>query len=182
MCCLTLCYPMGCTPPGSSGHGISQAGVLEWVAIFFSRGSSWPRDQTWISCLAGGFFPNGFFPRWRYQASPWACHLWLHLAKWLAFFFLIYNVSIFRCFLGWVEAHLFSCLKGINLDLGNSPQPPTPFLTCCLVLTAPSPPLGLHWVWNYWIQLLWRIILLLSARMRDGWGPCVWSWEGTVLL
>ena len=42
--------------PGSSAHGILQARILEWVAIFFSRGSSWTRDQTHTSCLAGGFF------------------------------------------------------------------------------------------------------------------------------
>ena len=44
------------SPPGSSVHGISQARILEWVAIPFSRGSSWPEDQTHISCIAGGFF------------------------------------------------------------------------------------------------------------------------------
>ena len=38
---LTLCDPMNCSPPGSSVHGISQARILEWVAIFFSRGYSW---------------------------------------------------------------------------------------------------------------------------------------------
>ena len=42
---------MDCSPPGSSVHGISQARVLEWVAISFSRGSSQPRDQTCISCI-----------------------------------------------------------------------------------------------------------------------------------
>ena len=42
--CLTLYDPMDCSLPGSSVHGISQARILEWVAI--SRGSSWPRDQT----------------------------------------------------------------------------------------------------------------------------------------
>ena len=42
--CLNLCDPMDCSPPGSSVHGISQARILEWVAI--SRGSSWPRDWT----------------------------------------------------------------------------------------------------------------------------------------
>ena len=36
----TFCDPMHCSPPGSSVHGISQATILEWVAIFFSRGSS----------------------------------------------------------------------------------------------------------------------------------------------
>ena len=54
--CLTLCYPVDCSPPGSSVHGISQARVLEWVAIPFSKGSFQPRDQTLISCLVGRFF------------------------------------------------------------------------------------------------------------------------------
>ena len=56
--CPTLCVPMDCSPPGSSGHGILQARILEWVAISFSRGSSQPRDQTWVSCIynAGRFF------------------------------------------------------------------------------------------------------------------------------
>ena len=49
---------MDCSPPCSSVHGISQARILEWVAIFFSRGSSSPRDQIWISWITGGFFTN----------------------------------------------------------------------------------------------------------------------------
>ena len=40
---LTLCGPVDCSPPGSSVHGISQARILEWVAISCSRGSSQPR-------------------------------------------------------------------------------------------------------------------------------------------
>ena len=54
--CPTLCDPVDCSPPGSSVHGILQAGILEWVAIPFSRGSSWPRDWTQVSCTAGGVF------------------------------------------------------------------------------------------------------------------------------
>ena len=49
---------MDYSPPGSSVHGISQARILEWVAISFSRGSSQPRDQIWVSCIAGRFFTN----------------------------------------------------------------------------------------------------------------------------
>ena len=45
----TLCNPMNCSPPGSSVHGISQARILEWVAILFSRGSSQPRDWNCVS-------------------------------------------------------------------------------------------------------------------------------------
>ena len=51
----TLYAPMDCNPPGSSVHGIFQAGILEWVAMPSSRGPSLPRDGTCISCIAGGF-------------------------------------------------------------------------------------------------------------------------------
>ena len=50
--CPTLCDPVDCSPPGSSVHGIFQAGVLEWVAISSFQIS----DQTCVSCLAGVFF------------------------------------------------------------------------------------------------------------------------------
>ena len=48
--------PFNCSPPGSSVHGIFQAGILEWIAIPFSRVTSQPRDQTHVSCIAGRFF------------------------------------------------------------------------------------------------------------------------------
>jgi len=44
---------MDCRLPGSSVHGILQARMLKWVAIFFSRRPSHPRDWTWVSCTAG---------------------------------------------------------------------------------------------------------------------------------
>ena len=47
---------MDCSPPRSSVHEILPERILEWVAIPFSKGSSWPRDWTQVSCLAGGFF------------------------------------------------------------------------------------------------------------------------------
>ena len=49
--CPTLLDPMDSSPPGSSVHGIFQARILERVAISFSRGTSLPRDQTWVSCF-----------------------------------------------------------------------------------------------------------------------------------
>ena len=49
--CPTLCNPKDCSPPGSSVHGILQARILEWVAISFSRGSSYLRDWTQVSCV-----------------------------------------------------------------------------------------------------------------------------------
>ena len=57
--------------PGSSVHGISQTGILEWVAIPFFRGSSQPRDQTGVSgnsCISG----NSCLVEWVLHHS---CHL-----------------------------------------------------------------------------------------------------------
>ena len=51
-----LCNSMNCYKPGSSVHRILEARILEWVAIPFTRGSSWPRDQTLVSCIVGRFF------------------------------------------------------------------------------------------------------------------------------
>ena len=52
----SLCDPMDYSLPDFSVHVIFQARILEWVAIPFSRGSSQLRDQTQVSCIAGGFF------------------------------------------------------------------------------------------------------------------------------
>ena len=49
------CAPL-CDSMDDTVHGILQARILEWVAFPFSRGSSQPRDQTQVSCIAGGFF------------------------------------------------------------------------------------------------------------------------------
>ena len=54
--CPTLCNSVSCSPPGPSVHEILQARRLEWVTISFSRGSSQPRDRTWVSLIAGRFF------------------------------------------------------------------------------------------------------------------------------
>ena len=62
------CDPMDCNPPGSSVHGILQATVLEWVAIYFSRGSSQPRAWTQV-CIAGGLF------------TTWTSELLLHYCE-----------------------------------------------------------------------------------------------------
>ena len=68
--CPTLCDPMDCSPQGSSVHGFSQARILEWVAISFSRASSQHRNQTHISCVsctAGGWI--------LYHCAIWEAHV-----------------------------------------------------------------------------------------------------------
>ena len=57
--CPTLWDPMDYSLSGFSIHGVFQARVLEWIAISFSRGSSRPRNQTWVSHIAGRFFTIG---------------------------------------------------------------------------------------------------------------------------
>ena len=54
--CLTLCDPMDCSLQGCSVHGISQARILEWVAILSSRGSSLPKGRIQVSFITGRSF------------------------------------------------------------------------------------------------------------------------------
>ena len=70
--CSTLCDPMDCSPPGSSVHGISQARILEWVAISFSRGSSKPRDWTQVFHIVGRRFTVWAIPFSRGSSQPQA--------------------------------------------------------------------------------------------------------------
>ena len=70
--CPALCDHMDYNLTGSPVHGILQARILEWVAISFSRGSSQPKDQTRVSCTAGGCFTiwatrEGWCEGWRHQ-------------------------------------------------------------------------------------------------------------------
>ena len=67
--CPSLCDHMHCSLPGYSVHGILQARILEWVAISSFKGSSWPWDQTWVSCIAGRFFTI-----WTTRDAPMACY------------------------------------------------------------------------------------------------------------
>ena len=62
--------PIDCNPPGSSVHGIFQARILECFAISFSRGSSWLRGQTRVSCTAGSFFTD-----WATREALHTCYL-----------------------------------------------------------------------------------------------------------
>ena len=76
--CPTLCDPMDCSPPGSSVHGIFQARILEWGAIFFSRRSAWPRDWTQVSRIVGRCFTVGATKEWRHlvEAPKWNSRQW----------------------------------------------------------------------------------------------------------
>ena len=67
---------MDCSLPGSSLHGIFQARVLEWVAISFSRGSSQPRDWTWVSCI-----PGRCFNLWATREVPYITYTCIYIYR-----------------------------------------------------------------------------------------------------
>ena len=78
--CPTFCSPMDCSLSCSSFRGIFQARVLEWIAISFSRGSSRPRNQTRVSCVAGRHFTvwatrEAARKRWMRIQSDHSCFL-----------------------------------------------------------------------------------------------------------
>ena len=83
--CPTLCYPMDCSPPGSSGHADSpgKCKILEWDVRPSSRGSSQPRDQTHVS-YNYLHWPKGSLPltppgkpnKWHGLASQSCLALW----------------------------------------------------------------------------------------------------------
>ena len=75
---LTLCDPMDYNLPGFSAHGVFQARIAEWVAISCSRGSSRPRDQTFVSwiCCTGSQIP--------YHWAIWEAPVRPHSKKYLS--------------------------------------------------------------------------------------------------
>ena len=84
------CDPMDCSLPGSSIHEILQARILEWIAISFSRGSSWPRNQTWVSSISGRFFTN-----WAMKEAPFKYSIY-----YISVYFLI-SWTIWNCHFGY---------------------------------------------------------------------------------
>ena len=82
--CVWLCVlvmsnsdSMNCSPPRTSVHWILQARILECAAIPFSRGSSWPRDGTWVSWIAGRIFTV-----WVTRLPWWLRHNWTSAQLW----------------------------------------------------------------------------------------------------
>ena len=78
-----FCNPMNCSLLGSSIHGVSWARILEWAAIYFSRGSSQPRDRTCVSCITGRFFTT--------ESMTFVAWVFLLKPTWVVFFLHIYN-------------------------------------------------------------------------------------------
>jgi len=124
-------------PPGSSVHGISQTGILEWFAISFSRASSLPRDQTRVSCLADGFFtaePPGK------PSGHKECHNQLQLNE-VSYTFVITQT------LGWIIMKSLTSLFYVCGQLLGL-NPPSPLVPPHLGKLRRKPQCFLPWWWQ----------------------------------
>ena len=103
--CPTLWYPMDYSPPGSSIHGTFQAGILGWVAVSFSRGSSWPRNGNCNSCIGRHSLPQHLLgsPQWNT----------MQLLKQMRTSLCTYNALLPKC--------IFKCKEHNNVYLYPSP-------------------------------------------------------------
>ena len=140
--CLTLCNPMGCSPPGSSVRGILQARILEWVAMSSQRGSSQPRDWThisYVSCIDSlilyhwatrhnvslkrrhllKILPTGLkVCRHSHLSRPTSHHLLQlcpHHLSTLHFCSIPASLLLHRC--AWLFPRLFSCFQWVSLSV-----------------------------------------------------------------
>ena len=99
MLCPTLVTPWiaACQAPPSMR--ILQARILEWVAIYFSRGSSWLRDRNWVSCITGRFFTD-----WAMRVSycnKIICHLSQTISSLKGHIFPAFPPPVLNIKLGW---------------------------------------------------------------------------------
>ena len=121
--CLTLCNPIDCSPLGSSVHGVFQARILEWVAISFSRGSSWPRDQTQVSCIAGRLFVLSV----QFSSVQLLSCVWLFADPWIAARQASLSITISQ--------------NSLKLTSIESVMPSSHLILCCpFFLLPPIPP------------------------------------------
>ena len=155
---------MDCNPPGSSVHGISQAKKLDWVAMLSSRGSSWPRDRTHVSCsswTAGAFFTAE--PPGSLSTQKMLVIIFGRIRK-LAFFVFNTNTIVFNCIQfkyqisTYLVFYLFMAVLGLHYCAG--------FL---LVATSGG--------YSLLLRLLsqWHLLLQSMGSMCAGFSSCS-SW------
>ena len=148
---------MDCNPQGSFVQGILQARILEWVTIPFSKGSSWSRGRTWVSCIAGRFLTD--WPTREAHSSSWASihfssvqllsRVWLFTTPWIAAHQASLSITNFR-----------SSPKLLCID---SVMPSSHLILCHPLLLLPSIPPSIRVFSN-------------EATLRMRW-PKYWSFR-----
>ena len=148
---------MDCSPPSFSVHRILQARILEWVAVPFSRGSSQPRDQIWVSCVTGGFFTT---------STTWEPRIQKYISLNLTY-------SVWKrwvCGTGWgMEWVLWALVQ----------NPPRKFVQERLApqVQTPSSPLA-RWRWRWGsilLSALWKITF--GAHIHNTLTPWRIKWK-----
>ena len=157
--CLTLCYSMDGSPPGSSVHGISQARILEWVAISFSRRSSHPiywNCISYVPALAGIFLSTGttweaafiVCVKFLFIDSHWKLFFrwskWLHWILYGLFKISVQSLIHLRLL---VTPWTATCQASLSITNAQSlltfmsielVMPSSPLIHCCPLLLLPS--------------------------------------------
>ena len=117
---------MDCSPPGASVHGISQARILEWVALSFSRGASQLRDWTCISCIGRQIL---------YQWATWEAQPYIQSAQLLSHFRLFVTPWTAACQASLSITNSQNLLKLMSMELV---MPSNHLILCCPLLFLPS--------------------------------------------
>ena len=183
-------------PPGSSVHGILQAGILEWVAIPFSRESSWTRNRPQVSCIAGGLFTI-----WATREAPVATLYSLFQKSYQSNCQGSYECPRFseirrlrQARLLWEGAaaqpkdmlaiHGFKCPPPWERPVGSADFPvPTGMEELCLCVhtewssgrdmqTKTANPVAAAypgWDWHVWYRLAWHDFRRAGASLYGGW-------------
>ena len=146
--CPTLCDPVECSLPCSSVHGILQARILEWVAISFSRGSSRPRDSTWVSHIAGRRFNL-----WATREAPFLLYRSLLIIE------VYWNTE-------WSRAKTNRVLPRKCTGHNKHPLPTTQEKTLCMDITRWSTPKS---DWLYSFQPKMEKLYTVSKNKNRSW-------------
>ena len=144
---------MDCSLPSFSVHGMSPAKLLEWVAISFSRGSSWPRDRTHVSCV-GRWILYHWATREAYRSliQPEDSILWQ--LNWWGEEDCVWEVEYLSGGQGKRKRHLDRCNSLHRVDVQTGIE--------CWLTTRPRGWTGLqeNWVdsnWGPWILSWWTM-------------------------
>ena len=143
---------MDCSLPGSSVHGYSQARILEKVAICFSRGSSWTKDQTHVLCIGRQIL---------YHWATWEAHV---LFRYLIFLCITINTICFVC----IYVHMWEGVRERSYCLG-----------LCAGTGEPGglPSMGSHRVRHDWSDLAAALLYYKRPGVRDDFASFVHKWN-----
>ena len=170
-----------------------QARILDWVAIPLSRGSSWPRNQTQVSCIVGRFCCFPYFLQIKSEFGNKEFIIWATVSSlscfcWLCQLSSVQSLSCVRLFVTpWIAAHqahlsITNSRSSLRLTSIESVMPSSHLILCCpLLLLLPMPPsirvfsnestLSLHEV----AKLLVSALASFLPKNTQDWFPLKWT-------